>query len=176
MKVRLDRIDERPFTWSEQRRFSTETLDSDGLIGLGEVSWRGSVGTIGRNYLLRAQLDYRQRLECARCLAATEEPVSTEIELLIVAEPGEPTVGEYELNESDLGVVYAEGDELDLDPLLLEQLQLNVPMHPLCSEACAGLCPVCGADRNQGECNCAPAPADPRLAALADLKSRFENR
>lgn len=175
MKVRLDRIAERPFTWSERRRIATEALACDGLIGLGEIFWRGSVEAVGQNFVLRAAADYRQTLECSRCLCPTEQPVSAEIDLLVLDETAQPTVGEYELDETDLGVVYAEDAELDLEPLLLEQLQLNVPMHVLCGEQCAGLCPTCGADLNRGVCGCERAPADPRWSALADLKSRFEN-
>ncbi len=67
-----------------------------------------------------------------------------------------------------------QGETLETDPLLLEQLQLNVPMKPLCRPDCQGLCPTCGADRNEDACSCEERSADPRWAALAALKSRLE--
>jgi len=49
-------------------------------------------------------------------------------------------------------------------------------MKPLCREDCQGLCPVCGADKNTGTCSCEESTPDPRWAALAALKSRFEEK
>ena len=59
------------------------------------------------------------------------------------------------LQAEDLGVVYVEDHELDTEPLLFEQVQINIPMKPLCRPECAGLCPHCGADLNAGACSCA---------------------
>ena len=74
-----------------------------------------------------------------------------------------------QLDEDDLDLYGYEGEKLDLEPLLREQLILAVPFAPLCSESCKGLCPQCGIDRNLETCTCEP-PIDPRLAALRDIK------
>ncbi len=60
-------------------------------------------------------------------------------------------------------------DTLDLAPLVRDALVLELPMAPLCREDCAGLCPQCGANRNEGECGCV-APRDPRWANLDVLR------
>jgi uncharacterized protein len=73
-------------------------------------------------------------------------------------------------------VVFLEGEVFDTRPLLVEQLQLNVPMKPVCREDCRGLCPQCGADLSQGDCSCGGQPPDPRWAALAALRDRQEGR
>ena len=62
------------------------------------------------------------------------------------------------------------GELLDLQPLVRDALLLELPLAPLCSEDCRGLCPTCGADLNDGPCSCDQAPADPRWAALDLLK------
>ncbi len=61
------------------------------------------------------------------------------------------------------------GDELDLEPLARDAVILELPLAPLCSEACLGLCPTCGANRNTEPCACAPA-TDPRWSALDALR------
>jgi len=61
------------------------------------------------------------------------------------------------------------GDELDLEPLARDAILLELPLAPLCSENCRGLCPACGANRNTDPCDCAPV-ADPRWAALDALR------
>ena len=58
---------------------------------------------------------------------------------------------------------------IDLEVLAREAILLDLPLAPLCSEACRGLCPTCGADLNDGPCSCATAPKDPRWAALETL-------
>ena len=64
----------------------------------------------------------------------------------------------------------AEGDAVDLSPLIREQIILALPTRPLCQEGCKGLCPQCGADRNAAPCGCPTMSGDPRLAVLRDLK------
>src|SRR4030067_426405 len=60
---------------------------------------------------------------------------------------------------------------LDTTEIIIAQLALEAPMKPLCSIDCKGLCPVCGADRNQGPCGHENADkTDPRLAVLKGFK------
>jgi uncharacterized protein len=51
-----------------------------------------------------------------------------------------------------------------------EQFYLALPMKPLCSEGCKGLCAMCGTNLNKGSCDCKREWEDPRLAALKELK------
>ena len=64
------------------------------------------------------------------------------------------------------------GDQLDLQPLARDAVLLNLPQVPLCREDCAGLCPVCGADRNDEPCGCEVEAGDPRWATLDALRGR----
>lgn len=62
------------------------------------------------------------------------------------------------------------GEELDLGPMLREQVILANPMQPLCRRDCRGLCPVCGEDRNLVQCGCVEArPPNP----FAVLRQRW---
>lgn len=61
-----------------------------------------------------------------------------------------------------------ENDFIDLEPMVHDALLLELPLAPLCRESCAGLCPVCGGDRNESPCDC-QAPVDPRWATLEGL-------
>ena len=80
---------------------------------------------------------------------------------------------EVELEKDELGVLVVEGEHLDTEPLVAEQILLEVPMKPLCSPDCRGLCPRCGADRNVTP-NCCEEPAgDDRWEALSALRDRL---
>lgn len=174
MEIQLDRIEDEPLSWKDPQELDPEVLDRPEIVALTAIAWQGTVSPLASGYLFDARLSYGQTLTCPRCLGTSEVPVDARVELLIRTGGSHPTAGEYELEESDLGILDVEEEILDTQPILMEQLQLNVPMHPLCREDCAGLCPHCGADLNRVSCDCEKGPEDPRWAALGELRDRFE--
>lgn len=174
MKIWLDQVQEEPFNWDETQSVAPESLDRPELLSLGPVSWRGQVIFTDPGYFLRAKLSYEQTLSCNRCLKPIVEQTASDVELMIMVNEGPGGGGEHELREQDLGILYLDEEVLETDPILLEQLQLNIPMKPLCREDCKGICPTCGADLNLGPCSCEEKAVDPRWAGLAALKSRLE--
>ena len=100
------------------------------------------------------------RAPCRRCLKPAQGELEVDFQELFEAHPRE-------------GETYRLGhDTIDLEPLALEALTLDLPLAPLCTEDCRGLCPTCGADLNQDDCDCPPADADPRWAALDVLRTQ----
>ena len=174
MRIRLDQVRSEPFRWSESKQIPAATLERSEVVDLGEVHWRGEVSFASPGYRLRAQVSYEQTLECTRCLAPKVLQVDEPFEVLLLVKPEESRGGEHELTERDLGVIAVEEDEVELDPILLEQIQLNIPMRVVCREDCAGLCSQCGQNLNDGSCDCA-APTDPRWAALEGLRDELES-
>jgi uncharacterized protein len=114
----------------------------------------------------------RLELDCGRCLEAFEVPVAADFELRYVPHTANTGEGEREVEEDDLTTAFYREGMLDIIDLLREQFQLALPMKPLCTEACRGLCPECGANLNRTECGCAPVWDDPRLAPLKGLLNR----
>lgn len=111
-------------------------------------------------------------LVCSRCLEPFTLPVSVQFDLRYVPQAENAGEGEHEVAEDDLTTAFYRDGELDVVELLREQFQLALPMKPLCQEACQGLCPQCGANRNRTDCGCAPQWEDPRLSALKGLLTR----
>lgn len=172
MKVFLDQVREEPFSWRTTENVPVESLERPDLLELSPVSWQGQVFWADPGYLLRAKLDYEQKLACIRCLKPIVEDAHSDVDLMIVVDRRRPEAGEHELDERDLSVWTVEEEVVELEPILFEQLQLNVPMKPLCRPDCKGLCPECGADLNEGSCSCAAKKGS--FAALADLKDRLD--
>jgi uncharacterized protein len=115
----------------------------------------------GADVLVRGRLNGTVRLACRRCLREIEQPLEEEVTWLFRAglSPAEAeTEGVYALP--------AKAREIDLAPAVREQILLAVPLYPLCSESCRGLCPRCGADLNQGPCSCGEEAMDPRWAGI----------
>lgn len=170
MKIRLDEIGDEPYTWSTREVLSPEALDRPEVVALGPIAWQGEISRLDDGFLLRAHLAYPQTLACQRCLGEVTEEVAEDVDLFVQRhEPGAEVL-ERELQDEDLGILVVDDEVLDLGPVLEEQVQLNVPMRPLCREECRGLCPTCGADRNDGDCGCRDEASDPRWAGLAVLR------
>ncbi|MEO6157198.1 MAG: DUF177 domain-containing protein, partial [Ilumatobacteraceae bacterium] len=94
---------------------------------------------------------------CRRCLAATCGTTDSEIHELYQ---------QHVTNPDSFEIV---DDQVDLGAMVREVVLLDAPTTPLCRPDCAGLCPICGVDRNAEVCGCAIERSDPRWAALADL-------
>ena len=129
----------------------------------------GRIKQSGQDFHVNGALQATVAVSCDRCLRdlfiAVDEPFK-----LVFAPASEARGhhGEREVHEQELDFAYLDGDELDVDQLIREQLELALPSHILCRDDCRGLCPQCGTDLNETECQCA-APVDPRWQALADL-------
>jgi uncharacterized protein len=101
--------------------------------------------------------------ECRRCLNAVGGDLRCE-----VREMYRPRRGDEGLGDSDDDTYRLQPDHLDLQPLVRDALLLELPMAPLCREDCLGLCPTCGADRNEGGCTGVTSNRDPGCDALYD--------
>ncbi len=110
----------------------------------------------------------RARGTCGRCLESYPLDVAQEFSLVLT--PATPLSGEIELAPGDLTQSFYEGPEIDLTPLMYEQIMLALPTRPLCGEECRGLCPQCGSNRNTGQCACVVETGDPRWSVLRNLK------
>lgn len=110
----------------------------------------------------------RVQASCGRCLESFPLDVAQEFSLVLT--PATPLTGEIELAPGDLTQSFYEGTEIDLTPLVYEQIMLALPTRPLCGEECRGLCPQCGSNRNTGQCACVVETGDPRWSALRNLK------
>jgi uncharacterized protein len=134
----------------------------------------------GDAYRAAGRVATKLGLECGRCLEAFEIPIDSPFELRYVPAPaaaGDAVEAEREVNEDDLTTAFYQEEAIDLGELMHEQFVLSLPMKPLCTEACQGLCLQCGTNLNKGTCDCKPAwTTDPRLAALKGLvKTDKEN-
>ena len=109
------------------------------------------------------------QLQCSRCLEPFDRPVDLAFDLRYLPRSVNAGEGEREIEEDDLTTAFYENDTIDLGQLMREQFYLALPMKPLCTDDCQGLCPQCGTNLNRGTCGCVRDWMDPRLAALTKL-------
>ncbi|MFW5501051.1 MULTISPECIES: YceD family protein [unclassified Maridesulfovibrio] len=113
--------------------------------------------------LVRGGTEGSVTIACDRCTADYKHNISTEFEEYEqVAEDGD--------DEPSPVVKTKEGLKIDIGALLWEHFVMALPIKPLCKEECKGLCGKCGADLNEGGCECEQEEGDPRLAVFRNLK------
>ena len=129
----------------------------------------GKVRLAGNEVFVNGHVETRAQVECDRCLQSVETPVNTDFALEYMTGSEYESGGTAELTEAEMSVSVFDGEAIDVDEIVKEQIVLTVPTRMLCREDCKGICPECGADRNRGDCNCTTNDIDPRWAALKNL-------
>lgn len=155
---------------ASRRRVTTHTSVAEGshvgdarLEAGSPVSVDVELESLSDGIVVTGSLRGEWQGECRRCLG----PASGEL-LVDVREL-------YRRNPAPDDDAYAfDGEVLDLRPLVQEALTLDLPLAPLCRPDCAGLCPECGANRNESDCGHRPDTRDPRWAALDALRSELD--
>lgn len=133
-----------------------------------EVS--GTLVLKGKRLLLHGRLTAQAETDCDRCLSVVEVPVEARFSLQYVTRFEYESAPVVELEEEEMTVSVFDGEAIDIDDLVREQVLLAVPERTLCRQDCKGLCPTCGADRNLKQCGCESADTDPRWAALKNFR------
>jgi uncharacterized protein len=172
MKIAIDDIKASP----KELAYTEEVDELNARLGRGARDYRIPAGPTveleyyrsGLDVFFRGALHGRVLGTCARCLE--EYPFGLDHPFVFVLTPRAAAVAHASrLTPEDLALSYYEGEEIDLTPLVHEQILLALPTRPLCGEGCRGLCPRCGANLNAGPCGCPATPAEPRLAVLQEL-------
>jgi uncharacterized protein len=139
-------------------------LGQDVFRGMAPVSFAVTLSNVGEAIIAQGEVRGSFQTSCARCLCDFEADFVAEVDGFFVQPEDEAGLPE----EQDRQVIV--DDRLDLEPVIVESLVVEFPFAPLCSEACAGICPTCGEDLNKGVCGCAPeTPASP----FESLRSAF---
>lgn len=118
------------------------------------LHWQVDVTNTGDAFLIGGTIEGHAETTCARCLEAVDIPILGEIEGYFLINRDEKPTDDLEEDEFD---ILPEDHDVDLVPLLNAALLLEFPLVPLCQEECKGLCPRCGANLNEGPCNCQPS-------------------
>lgn len=112
----------------------------------------------------------RVTLECCRCLK--EFPCNMRIPFRRLFQ--RRTVDEKEIDDDEIDWITPDALSINLIPTVRETIILEIPMKPLCSEGCEGLCPHCGHNLNEGPCGCHSEEIDPRWEPLRNLCSNLQ--
>ncbi len=134
---------------------------------------------VGEDLLLEGSFVGSVWLECSRCAKRYPHALRDEFRLLLEPEKGrepEDPEGARGLAESglclgeDLEAGWYRGPVIRLDDFFGEVIALTMPLQPLCSEDCPGICSHCGVDLAKVQCDCTDEKIDSPFAVLAKLR------
>lgn len=108
-------------------------------------------------------------IECRRCLSRFTSSVEFEIEDEFLPTVDVTTGVRLPAESTEESLLIDEQHMLDLREVVRQYILLGKEQYPLCDEACAGLCPHCGKNLNEGPCDCEDVTEDPRWAGLREL-------
>jgi uncharacterized protein len=141
------------------------SAELDGLSGVAAEITAGSpvavdlqLERVPEGIVVRGTLSAAWSAACSRCIEPVGGEISVHVDELFELNPLEGET--YKLDE----------DVIDLEPMVRDALLLELPLAPLCSADCAGLCATCGVNRNLTRCECVTTEIDPRWAALRSLE------
>lgn len=157
------------------RRYEvSEPADYSGE-GWGEVQPRGTVSLLRtpQGLLAQARLEVTIPEECGRCLEPFSQMVVAEIEEEFHPIMDVNTGAPLEAPGDEDVFIIDERHMLDLTEALRQAILVARPIQAVCRPDCAGLCPTCGKNLNEGPCDCSEVPTDPRWAALEEIRSNY---
>jgi DUF177 domain-containing protein len=156
-----------------------------GVIDLGEdvhqsgdVRWSGSVAREDGRIRFGGTINGVLEVACDRCLEPARVEVSGEFDLFFEQRDSleYEENAEIELDEPDMRTAFMTGTQLNVAEVIGEQLQLAIPMKPLCRDECRGLCPECGQNLNNVTCDCTVPAVHLPFGVLRTLKDQMEER
>lgn len=159
MKIRVDGLSDTPLVLAERVK-SAEFPELAALEESGECVFSAPLDiqvTVEKEFghvRVHGRVETSVRLVCSRCLVEYPAPLVSTFTVFYTKASKMPVEEEVVLAEEDLVSASYDGEYIDLDGEIEEQVMLELPYKPLCREDCRGLCVKCGADLNSGECGC----------------------
>jgi uncharacterized protein len=124
------------------------------LSFLSPIDYEIAATKTGDSVWLSGPVRAKLSLTCARCLEGFTLDVDARLNIELMPKETEPHSPEVELKNDEMDTYFYEGDEIEIDPFIFEEVMLNLPIKALCSDACKGMCPSCGKNLNLEACRC----------------------
>lgn len=123
----------------------------------------------GGEVRVQGRLEVEMGCECDRCLGQARFPLDAVFDLFYRPMSVIAREEEIKIDEGEAEIGFYEGAGMELEDVLREQVLLALPMQRVCREECLGICPVCGRNRNEVDCDCKITPTNDSWGALRNL-------
>ncbi|MBL8237013.1 MAG: DUF177 domain-containing protein [Bryobacterales bacterium] len=170
MFLEIRELEQKPIRFEQSLPSGTILFDSEieqqsPLVASGAVELHLSTEELR----VRGELQVTLGLVCDRCTEQFAKKIEEKFDLIYVPAPQTSPGAEIAISPNDSQVGFYDGPGLELNEILQEQVLLALPLQRLCREDCRGICPQCGQNRNELDCQCQTKLPDDRWAALRNL-------
>ena len=169
MRIELSTLEGAKGTFAHSYAEGELVLGEDRLRLVQPPAVSGEIRRESRRVHVKGRAVAGVQVECDRCLKFIELPVDSSFKIEYVTQEDYQAQQAVELTEDDLDLTVFDGEVIDIDALVTEEILLAVPDHIVCKDDCKGICPQCGQDRNSVDCGCETPDGDPRWAGLKEL-------
>lgn len=153
MMIDADRINEQGIQLNDSVELDENLLIEEGAFFLEDVNYNLHLSRDGKKIKVKGKIKTAVSLKCIRCLEYYELRIHSKFDLILF--PARLIdVGHSALNPEEMEYIFYEGDKIDLEKILIEQVNLFIPYNPVCGDNCKGICPNCGMNLNKYECKC----------------------
>ena len=171
MRIEVDKLEELGGKFSRVYGINELSLDDREVRLIDQAVVQGRIKRSGNEVELSGELTASIEASCGRCLKPVRLPIHAEFAERFVPAVSWRAEEQHELREEDLNLAVFDGEAINLDDLVREEILLALPGHILCSEDCKGLCSTCGIDRNVSSCQCESKAIDSRWNKLKELRT-----
>jgi uncharacterized protein len=169
MRIELESLESGRGVFAHRYSPGELVLQDDRVKLLEPPAISGKTRQNGRRVHVGGRVTAVAQVECDRCLKLVDLPIDSHFKLEYVTAEDYQEQQAVELTDEDLDLSVFDGEVIDIDELVTEELLLAVPDQVLCSDGCKGMCAVCGVNKNTTACGCETQEADPRWAELKKL-------
>lgn len=129
--------------YSRQFPFEYEIVSLAADTHLTQLIGTVQVTRTAQGLLVQVKVEADMTAECGRCLVEFPQHLVTDFTELYAFTPNSMT---------DSGLILPENGKINLTPILRDEMLLAMPINPVCKPDCRGLCPVCGENLNETNC------------------------
>ena len=184
LKISVTSIGNEGYAFEQRVRVSSIQPPDTKPLPVESVLVSGRFERLGEEYLFRGAVSGAYEGACVRCLQPSQMPFDVEVAWVFAEGAGVvfEEIGHAldmeagDLIDDDPKEAYRsfQGHEINLAPYVWEEVVFAQPSRFLCKDSCKGICPHCGIDKNEGNCQCAEVLTEEQvgnrgLAVLADM-------
>ena len=153
MFIDLNRIGAKGLLLDDRVELDEKLLIEDDSFFLESVAYNIHLTREREKVKARGRIKTKISLRCVYCLENFQLPVDSDFDIILFP-VGSLDDNHSALSPDEMEYIFFDGEEIDLEKILMEQVNLFIPYNPTCSPLCKGICPSCGTNLNYEDCRC----------------------